>query len=73
MISFTNFASLLALVSELVRGKLTVPGQSLLLDAMNIWGTNVIAFALWFGISTAADPRSAMKVPPVLVTFCSRK
>lgn len=48
VISFTNFASLVALVSELIRGKLTVPGQSLLLDAINIWGTNVIAFALWF-------------------------
>lgn len=48
VISFTNFASLVALVSELIGGKLTVPGQSLLLDAMNIWATNVIAFALWF-------------------------
>lgn len=48
LISLTNFASLVALVSELIRGSLTVPGQSLLLDAMNIWGTNVIAFALWF-------------------------
>jgi uncharacterized membrane protein len=48
VISFTNFASLLALVGELFGGKLSVPGQSLLLDAMNIWGTNVIAFALWF-------------------------
>lgn len=48
VVSVTNFASLVALVSELVRGKLTVPGQSLLLDAMNIWATNVIAFALWF-------------------------
>jgi|SRR5579884_3296266 len=48
VVTFTNFASLVALVSELIRGKLTVPGQSLLLDAMNIWATNVIAFALWF-------------------------
>lgn len=48
VISFTNFASLVALVGELVRGKLEVPGQPLLLDAMNIWATNVIAFGLWF-------------------------
>lgn len=48
LVSFTNLASLVALVGELLRGKLTVAGQSLLLDAMNIWGTNVIAFALWF-------------------------
>ena len=48
LISFTNFASLIALVGELIGGKISVPGQSLLLDAMNIWATNVIAFALWF-------------------------
>ena len=48
LVTFTNFASLVALVSELLRGKLSVPGESLLLDAMNIWTTNVIAFALWF-------------------------
>jgi hypothetical protein len=48
VVSFTNFASLVALVSQLIGGKLSVPGQSLLVDAMNIWATNVIAFALWF-------------------------
>lgn len=48
LVSLTNLASLVALVEELLRGKLSVPGQSLLLDAMNIWATNVIAFALWF-------------------------
>lgn len=48
IVTVTNFGSLIALVSELVGGELTVPGQSLLLDAMNIWTTNVIAFALWF-------------------------
>lgn len=48
LVTFTNFASLVALVSELLRGQLSVPGESLLLDAMNIWTTNVIAFALWF-------------------------
>ena len=48
LISVTNLASLVALVGELIRGKLEVPGQSLLLDAMNIWATNVIAFTLWF-------------------------
>lgn len=48
LVSFTNFASLVALVGELISGKLSVPGESLLVDAMNIWATNVIAFALWF-------------------------
>ena len=48
VVSVTNFASLIALVSQLISGKLEVGGQSLLIDAMNIWATNVIAFALWF-------------------------
>lgn len=48
LVSFTNFASLIALVGELMSGKMSVPGESLLVDAMNIWATNVIAFALWF-------------------------
>ena len=48
LMSVANFASLVALVGELVSGKVSVTGQSLLLDAMNIWITNVIAFTLWF-------------------------
>ena len=48
VVTFTNFASLVGLVGELISGKLSVSGQSLLVDAINIWGTNVIAFALWF-------------------------
>ncbi|HEY1214109.1 MAG TPA: hypothetical protein VGE93_10810 [Bryobacteraceae bacterium] len=48
LISIANFASLVALVGELVGGKITVTGESLLFDAMNIWITNVIAFTLWF-------------------------
>lgn len=48
LVSVTNLASLVALVGELISGNLAVPGQPLLLDAMNIWATNVIAFALWF-------------------------
>lgn len=66
VVSFTNLASLIALVGELLRGKLTIPGESLLLDAMNIWSTNVIAFSLWFwnldrgGPALSNDAQSAV-------------
>ena len=56
LVSLTNLASLVALVGELLRGKLGVPGESLLLDAMNIWATNVIAFSLWFWNLDRAAP-----------------
>jgi hypothetical protein len=47
LITFMNFIALLELVRALLSGK-GGAGQSLLLDAINIWTTNVIAFALWF-------------------------
>jgi uncharacterized membrane protein len=59
LVSATNFGSLVELVGELIGGKLTVPGQSLLVDAMNIWATNVIAFALWFWNLDRGGPASA--------------
>lgn len=59
LVSATNFGSLVALVEELIGGKLTVPGQSLLVDAMNIWATNVIAFTLWFWNLDRGGPASS--------------
>ena len=47
LVTFMNFIALLELVRALLSGK-GGAGQSLLLDAINIWTTNVIAFALWF-------------------------
>jgi hypothetical protein len=48
LVTAMNFASLVLLVRALLGGHLGAPGQTLLLDALNIWTTNVIAFALWF-------------------------
>lgn len=48
LITLMNFGSLLLLVQALLGGKAGPSGQTLLLDALNIWATNVIAFALWF-------------------------
>lgn len=69
LVSITNLASLVALVEELLRGKLSVPGQSLLLDAMNIWATNVIAFALWFWNLDRGGPALCHLEPTVAGDF----
>ena len=45
--SLANFGSLFQLVQALLAGKAGA-APSLLIDAINIWTTNVIAFALWF-------------------------
>ena len=41
-----NFYALVEVVGALLHG--AKGGQSLLLDALNIWFTNVVVFALWF-------------------------
>ncbi len=47
LITITNFGALFELVRALLSGKAGA-APSLLLDAINIWITNVIAFTLWF-------------------------
>jgi len=47
LVTITNFAALYDLVHALLAGKAGA-APSLLLDAINIWITNVIAFTLWF-------------------------
>lgn len=47
LISIMNFGALFELVRAMLGGR-AGGAQTLLLDALNIWGTNVIAFALWF-------------------------
>jgi hypothetical protein len=48
VITAINFGALLSLVHALISGSASKIGQTLLLDALNIWATNVIVFALWF-------------------------
>ena len=48
LVTLLNFGSLILLVRALLGGKLGASGHTLLLDAINIWITNVIAFALWY-------------------------
>jgi hypothetical protein len=47
VISLANARSLLLLVRALLAGA-THNGRTLLLDALNIWATNVIVFSLWY-------------------------
>ncbi len=47
LITVMNSVALVALVRALLSGK-AGSGPTLLIDALNIWGTNVIVFALWY-------------------------
>ena len=47
LITVLNFVALFYLVEALLGGH-AGSGQALLVDAINIWCTNIIAFALWF-------------------------
>ncbi len=46
LVTAMNFGALILLVRALLSGHAGTTGQTLLLDALNIWVTNVIAFAL---------------------------
>ena len=48
IISLMNLGALILLVRALLTGHSGASGRTLLLDAVNLWGTNVIAFALWY-------------------------
>ena len=56
IITLINFAALIALVHSLLHGQASKQGQTLLLDALNIWSTNVIIFALWFWSTDRGGP-----------------
>ncbi len=47
VVSATNAAALVALIGALSSGRVKSGGE-LLLEAVTIWGTNVIVFGLWF-------------------------
>src|SRR5206468_7205677 len=48
VITLINFESLFGVLRALLYGAKGATGQSLLLDALNIWFTNIVVFALWF-------------------------
>ena len=58
LITIMNFAALIYLLKALLAGHARSSGQTLLLDALNIWATNVMAFALWFWNIDRGGPAS---------------
>jgi hypothetical protein len=58
LITLLNCVSLLHLVAALLSGAAKENGQSLLLDALNLWFTNVIAFTLWYWSIDRGGPAS---------------
>lgn len=48
IITLINFQSLFGVLRALLYGVKGATGQSLLIDALNIWLTNIVVFALWF-------------------------
>jgi hypothetical protein len=48
VITIINFEALHGVLHALLYGAKGATGQTLLIDAMNIWFTNVVVFALWF-------------------------
>lgn len=48
LVSLINLGSLAMLVEALLGGAAGIDGRTLLLDAIDIWAINVIAFALWY-------------------------
>jgi len=64
IISVENAVALVALLGSLISGQEHSGGQ-LLLKGMTIWGTNVIAYALWFwGIDRGGPVRRRQLDPP---------
>jgi hypothetical protein len=55
LITLMNFVALFLLVHALLGGHAGT-ARSLLIDAINIWATNVIAFALWFWSIDSGGP-----------------
>jgi hypothetical protein len=48
IVTAINFEALYTVLHALLYGAKGASGQSLLIDALNIWLTNVVVFALWF-------------------------
>jgi hypothetical protein len=64
IITVINFAALYAVLRALLYGAAGATGHTLLVDALNIWFTNVVVFALWFWNLDGGGPAArAVKAP----------
>jgi hypothetical protein len=67
-ISLANALLLLAVLASLVSGDET-SGAQLLLKATTVWGTNVIAFGLWYWTFDRGGPVRRLRPDPPLPDF----
>src|SRR5947209_129587 len=68
VISLTNALLLVALIGSLVKGKET-SGAQLLLKAVTVWATNVIAFGLWYWAVDRGGPVKRLRPDPPPTDF----
>ena len=69
VITAINFSALFTVTHALLYGAKGANGQSLLIDALNIWFTNVVVFALWFWNLDRGGPASRGLHPDRLADF----
>ena len=62
IISVSNSRALLLLVQALLAGR-PHNGRALLLDALNIWATNVVVFSLWYWVLDRGGPLIDPRAP----------
>ena len=63
LVSLANTLLLVAVIASLVRGE-ERSGAQLLLKAITVWGTNVIAFGLWFWAFDRGGPVRRLRPDP---------
>jgi hypothetical protein len=62
VVTLMNFGALARLIEAILAGH-AATGRTLLLDAVNIWITNVVIFALWFWALDSNSPAERGLVP----------
>jgi len=66
LVSVANLLALAGLVHAIMRGHAD-SGKSLLVDALNIWATNVIIFSLWYWNLDKKPPGARVEAAPDFV------
>jgi hypothetical protein len=69
VITVINFGALYAVLRALLYGAQGATGNTLLIDALNIWFTNVVVFALWFWNIDGGGPAARAVKAPIAPDF----
>ncbi len=74
IVTLVNFGALARLVEAIVAGH-AATGRTLLLDAINIWATNVVIFALWYWALDRGGPagRGLVRHPQIDFLFTQQQ